>query len=73
MDRIVEGLQGAIDPASQRQLYRDLVKWQTEELPAYPLYFNPQALIVREGVTGVKGDTTPRTAPTWNVAEWDVR
>jgi peptide/nickel transport system substrate-binding protein len=73
MDRIIDNLQGAIDPSEQRRLYRELVKWQTEELPAYPLYFNPQALILREGVTGVKGDTNPRTAPTWNVAEWDVR
>ena len=73
MDRMADALQIAIDPAQQRQLYRDLVKWQTEELPAYPLYFNVQALIFREGITGVRGDTVPRTAPTWNVAEWDVK
>lgn len=73
MDRIVDALQGAIDEREQRTLYRDLVRWQTEQLPVYPLYYNPQVTIFRDGVTGVKGDTMPRTAVTWNVAEWDVR
>ncbi len=72
-DRIVDALQVAIEEPEQRRLYRDLVKLQTEELPYYPLYYNPQALILREGVTGVKGDTKPRTAISWNVLEWDVR
>jgi hypothetical protein len=29
-------------------------------------------MVFREGVSGVKGDTRPRTAPTWNAQEWDV-
>ncbi len=72
-DRLIDGLQIAIDESDQRRLYRDLVKLQTEDLPYYPLYYNPQATILREGVIGVKGDTKPRTAMTWNVLEWDVR
>ena len=72
MDSIVDGLQQAINPVDQQRLYRDLIKWQTEQLPVYPLYYNPQAVIFREGVTGVRGDTQPRTAPTWNVASWDI-
>lgn len=72
-DRLIDALQVAIDEADQRQLYRDLVRLQTEDLPYYPLYYNPQAMIFREGVTGVKGDTKPRTAVTWNVSEWDLQ
>ena len=29
--------------------------------------------LFRDGVTGVKGDTKPRTTISWNIAEWDVR
>jgi peptide/nickel transport system substrate-binding protein len=72
-DRIIDALQITIDEPEQRRLYRDLVKLQTEDLPYYPLYYNPQAMILRDGVIGVKGDTKPRTAMTWNVLEWDVR
>ena len=73
MDRMIDGLTTAIDPADQRRLYRDLVKLQTEELPVLPLYFNVQVTLFRQGVTGVKGDTTPRTSVSWNIADWDVR
>jgi peptide/nickel transport system substrate-binding protein len=72
LDRAVAGLQGAIDPSDQRRLYRDLIRILTEEIPLLPLYFGPKATIFREGVSGVKGDTNPRSSPTWNVAEWDL-
>lgn len=73
MDRIIEALTVAIEPELQRQLYRELVRAQTEELPVLPLYFNVQITVFREGVTGVKGDTRPRTSVSWNIDEWDVR
>jgi len=72
-DRLLDGLQSAIAPADQRTLYSSLVRMQTEDLPVFPLYFNPQAMIFREGVVGPKGDTQPRTAPTWNILEWDIQ
>ncbi|HZT09350.1 MAG TPA: peptide ABC transporter substrate-binding protein [Chloroflexota bacterium] len=72
-DRLLDGLQSAIEPNDQRALYRSLVRIQTEDLPVFPLYFNPQAMIFREGVVGIRGDTQPRTAMTWNAGEWDVR
>jgi peptide/nickel transport system substrate-binding protein len=72
MDRVIEGLQAAIAPTEQRQLYRDLVRIAGEDLPMLPLYFNPKAAIFREGVVGVR--SAGRTASdTWNVAEWDLR
>lgn len=73
MDRIVDALQVAIDPADQRRLYREIVKSQTEALPVLPMNFSINVTVFREGVVGVKGDTQPRTSKTWNVAEWDIR
>ncbi len=73
MDRVIEALTTAIEPDQQRQLYRQLVRMQSEELPVLPLYFNVQITMFRDGVLGVKGDTQPRTSVSWNVDEWDVR
>lgn len=72
MDRTVDALKTAIEPAEQRRLYRDLIRLQTEKLAVLPLNFSLQVVLFREGVTGVKGDTSPRTSALWNVAEWDV-
>ncbi|HEY3115937.1 MAG TPA: peptide ABC transporter substrate-binding protein [Chloroflexota bacterium] len=72
MDRVIDGLNRAIDPADQQRLWSDMVRIQTQELPVLPLYFNIQAVLFREGVTGVKGDTKPRTSSMWDVADWDI-
>lgn len=72
MDGIVQSLRSAIDPTEQQRLYRSWVKLQTEDLPVLPLYFNIQVTLFRDGVTGVKGDTKPRTSISWNITEWDV-
>jgi len=62
----------AIHPVQQRELYRELIAHQTQELPVLPLYYNASVTVFRAGVTGVKGGTVPRTSATWNIAEWDV-
>jgi peptide/nickel transport system substrate-binding protein len=71
-DRVAEALNTAIDPAQQRPLYHGLAKIESEDLPALPLYFNTVVTIFRAGVTGVKGNTKPKTTATWNVSDWDV-
>lgn len=73
MDRIVEALGTAIDPADQRRLYGDLVTMQSEDLPLFPLYFPVQLTLLREGVVGVRGNSKPAGSVMWNVTEWDIR
>ncbi|MPZ15200.1 MAG: hypothetical protein GEU73_12380 [Chloroflexi bacterium] len=72
-DRTIEEMAGAIRQTDQARLWRELMKVFTEELPFLPLYYNPQVTIFREGIVGVKGETQPRTSPTWNIYEWDVQ
>jgi len=72
-DRVANALNVAIDPGDQRRLFRDLARIESEDVPALPLYFNVQITLFRDGVTGVKRNTAPKTTATWNVAEWDVR
>jgi peptide/nickel transport system substrate-binding protein len=70
MDRAIDGLRTTIEPLEQHRFWREMAKLHTEELPLLPLYFNVQVVLFREGVTGVRGDTKPRTSSMWNVAEW---
>ncbi|HEY3116438.1 MAG TPA: hypothetical protein VGK54_06830, partial [Chloroflexota bacterium] len=72
VDRVDERLQKSIDPSEQRQLYGELARLLNTDLGLLPLYFSVQAMVFREGVTGVKGDTRPSTSETWNIAEWDL-
>ncbi len=72
-DRVTNVLKIAIDPAEQRPLFRELARIESEDVPALPLYFNIQLTVFRDGVTGVKRNTTPKTTATWNVEDWDVR
>jgi len=71
-DRLIDALHVAIDPAQQRELYRELIRIQSEELPVLPLYYNVMVTLFREGVKGITGGTVPRTSFTWNAAEWDI-
>src|SRR5581483_5903072 len=72
MDRVVDALLRAIDTDERRELYRQLIRSETEEVAVLPLYFNINVAIFREGVRGVRGDTSPRTSVSWNAADWDV-
>jgi peptide/nickel transport system substrate-binding protein len=72
-DQVTSALKVAIDPAEQRPLFRELARIESEDIPALPLYFNVQLTVFRDGVSGVKRNTTPKTTATWNIEEWDVR
>jgi peptide/nickel transport system substrate-binding protein len=73
MDRIIDRIQVATQPVEQRELWRSLMRIQSEDLPVLPLYFEVKAAIFREGVVGIRGDSKPVTSTTWNVGEWDLR
>ncbi len=72
-DRVTSAMKIAIDPAEQRPLFRELARIESEDLPGLPLYFNIQLTVFRDGVTGVKPNTAPKTTATWNIEEWGVR
>jgi peptide/nickel transport system substrate-binding protein len=73
LERLIDGIYSAIEPADQRQLWREFARVQSEDLPVLPMFFRVIVTVFRDGVTGVKGHTQPQTRLTWNIAEWDVR
>jgi len=66
MDRVVDGLLGAMDLGEQRPSLRDLVSMQTEDLPLLPITFGVSTLLFREGISST-------TFEMHNLHEWDVR
>ncbi len=72
MDRIVDGLRTANEPADQQRLYREMVQHLGQQLPVLSLYFDIHADIFRDGVTGIRASSHLVRAP-WNIAEWDLR
>jgi peptide/nickel transport system substrate-binding protein len=73
LERLIDGIYSAIEPADQQRLWRDFARLQSEDLPVLPMFFRVIVTVFRDGVTGVKGHTQPQTRLTWNIAEWDVR
>ncbi|MBM2811191.1 MAG: hypothetical protein HW416_1950 [Chloroflexi bacterium] len=73
LDRLVADVRSALDTSDQRRLWREIVRFQTEQLPILPMFFNLSITLFREGVSGVKGNAQPPIGATWNIAEWDIR
>lgn len=72
MDQILERLKGALEPEDQRAAYRDMIRLYTQELPLLPLVFPAGVILVREGITGVRGSSKPDGGIAWNIVEWDT-
>lgn len=73
LERLIDGIYSAIEPAEQRRSWREFARVQSEDLPVLPMFFRVIVTVFRDGVTGVKGHTFPLTRATWNVADWDTR
>jgi len=74
MDRASNGLLVTLDPAEQRQLWREWTMLFTRDLPALPIFHHVQGTIFREGVTGFKGEARDGGGGFgWNSNEWDLR
>jgi peptide/nickel transport system substrate-binding protein len=72
-DRLSAAMGVAIDANTQRQLWRGMAGIYTSDLPSLPVFFYLDTTIFRDGVSGVKGETTPRSSTTWQIGEWDVQ
>lgn len=63
LDRLVAAVRSAPDTTHQRRLWREIVRFQTEQLPILPMFFNLSITIFREGVTGVKEMRSRQSGP----------
>ncbi len=71
LDTVLDNLERAIRPQDEARLYGDAWRILTEEMAVMSLYFVPQSVAVRKGITGAL-PKNPSGLPTWRVQTWDV-
>ena len=72
-DQILDELQSIISDEREDQLQLEFVKLFCEQLPHLPLFYSPEVLVVRKGLTGVtpRQESGGQNASTWNSYQWD--
>jgi len=72
-DAIMDELNSIITPARSEQLQLQFVKMFTEALPHLPLYYSPEVLVVKKGLTGItpRQESGGQNSSSWNMHQWD--
>jgi peptide/nickel transport system substrate-binding protein len=71
-DRLARTVNATLDRSQRAQLFVEMSRVFSEDLPVIPLYFQPS---VNGFVAGLSGPTpvSPDTAMNWNLHEWELR
>ncbi len=72
-DAILDELNEIITPDRSEKLQLEFVKLFTEYLPVHPLYYGPEVLVTKKGLTGItpRQETGGQNSSTWNMHKWD--
>jgi peptide/nickel transport system substrate-binding protein len=72
-DAIMDELNSIITPARSEQLQLEFVKMFTDALPHLPLYYSPEVLVVKKGLTGItpRQESGGQNSSSWNMVQWD--
>jgi peptide/nickel transport system substrate-binding protein len=72
-DAVLEELNSIISPARSEQLQLEFVKLFSEALPHLPLYYSPEILVTKRGLTGVtpRQESGGQNSSSWNIHQWD--
>lgn len=63
----------ALNPTERHDIRVQMIKLLTDEMPLIPMYYNPNAVVLRKGVEGPGDAAALAAAITWNIHTWDVR
>jgi len=72
-DAILDELNSIITPARSEQLQIEYCKMFSEALPHLPLFFSPEVLVVKKGLTGItpRQESGGQNSSSWNTHTWD--
>jgi peptide/nickel transport system substrate-binding protein len=72
-DAILDEINSIIPEARSEQLQLEFLKMFTEALPHLPLYYSPEILVVKRGLTGVtpRQESGGQNSSSWNMQQWD--
>ena len=72
-DAILDELSSIISPARSEQLQIEFCKMFAEALPHLPLFYSPEVLVVKKGLTGItpRQESGGQNSSSWNTHTWD--
>lgn len=72
-DAILDELNSIITPTRSEQLQLEFLKMFTDVLPHLPLYYSPEVLAVKRGLTGItpRQESGGQNSSSWNMAQWN--
>ena len=72
-DAILDEINSIIPEARSEQLQLDFLKMFSEALPHLPLYYSPEILVVKRGLTGLtpRQESGGQNSSSWNMQQWD--
>jgi len=72
-DAILDEINSIIAPARSEQLQIEFCKMFSEALPHLPLFYSPEVLVVKKGLTGItpRQESGGQNSSSWNTHTWD--
>jgi peptide/nickel transport system substrate-binding protein len=72
-DAILDEINSIIPEARSEQLQLEFLKMFTDALPHLPLYYSPEILVVKRGLTGLtpRQESGGQNSSSWNMQQWD--
>jgi peptide/nickel transport system substrate-binding protein len=72
-DAILDELNSIVTPARSEQLQLEFIKVFSEALPHLPLYYSPEVLVAKKGLTGItpRQESGGQNSSSWNMYQWD--
>ena len=72
-DAILDELNSIITPARSEQLQIEFLKMFSDALPHLPLYYAPEVLVAKKGLTGItpRQESGGQNSSSWNMYQWD--
>ena len=72
-DAVLDEINSIIPEARSEQLQLDFLKMFSEALPHLPLYYSPEILVVKRGLTGLtpRQESGGQNSSSWNMQQWD--
>jgi peptide/nickel transport system substrate-binding protein len=72
-DAILDELNSIVTPARSEQLQLEFVKMFSEALPHLPLYYSPEVLVSKKGLSGItpRQESGGQNSSSWNTYAWD--
>jgi peptide/nickel transport system substrate-binding protein len=72
-DAILDELNSIVTPARSEQLQLEFIKMFSEALPHLPLYYSPEVLVAKKGLTGItpRQESGGQNSSSWNMYQWD--